>query len=183
MIHSNHMRSYKQYWHDTNQCCQRRQRLGDVWVTPSRGRLFHFREIKQTELKGLVSSYFCTIIGEEMSAAEHKVSPLLTATKRKWTSTLWHWKKWKHRRKHLLGNVPLLSWMVWWACLLASCKVWWTVCVGICTGVTRAVETTGATATGTGAQVSAKGTGSGKSHLHSQNHLPVGWSNCQSWAL
>lgn len=30
-----------------------------------------FREIKQTELKGLVSSYFCTIIGEEMSAAEH----------------------------------------------------------------------------------------------------------------
>lgn len=153
-------------------------REGDSFVSEK-----SIREIKQTELKGLFGSYSCTIIGGE---DENECS---------WAQ-LMRLHFWKRRGGYerapfgigkngnadgnILGTVPPPSRMVCWTCLLPSCEVWRSVCERVCTGVTRAVKMTGATAAAAGVQVWAKGTGSARSRLHSQNHLPVGWSNCQS---
>lgn len=107
MIHSNHIRSNKQYWHDTNQCCQQRQCLRDVLLA-SWGRLFRFREInprtKADWIKGfgwlLLLHHYWRRRWEWVQLSTINASPLLKATRRIWTSTLWHRKKWKRRRKY-----------------------------------------------------------------------------------
>lgn len=125
MIHSNHIRSNKQYWHDTNQCCQQRQCLRDVLLA-SWGRFFRFREInprtKADWIKGfgrlLLLHHYWRRRWEWVQLSTINASPLLKATRRIWTSTLWHRKKWKRRRKYPRNSVQDV-WRVF--CPLVKC--------------------------------------------------------------
>lgn len=131
------------------------------------------REIKLVGLKGLVSSYSCTIVrvcgGNECSW---------------WGGDEWApfgIGEWKHRSccqcsaDILAGIAGMSSGLLW--------NEGWRVYECVCPGVMSVVRTWWAIAAVVGVQALAKGMGLGRSLRRNQNHLPGGQSSCQEAIL